>query len=73
MKTISVQMSEIEYDTYGLLKNRFYFSEIAGIIERQMSRQALRRCVSIAEKNGLSCMTTDEINAEIDAVRQCKR
>jgi len=73
MKTINVQMSEVEYDTYGLLKDRFYFSEIAGLIERQIAKQALRRCVSIADKNGLSSMTTDEINAEINAVRQCKR
>ena len=73
MKTISVQMSEVEYDTYGLLKDRFYFSEIAGLIERQMARQALRRCVAIAERNGLSDMTMDEINAEINAVRQCKK
>ena len=73
MKTISVQMSEVEYSTYGLLKDRFYFSEIAGLIERQMAKQALKRCVVIAEKSGLSAMTADEINAEINAVRKCKR
>jgi len=72
MKTISVQMSEAEYNALGLSKNVFFFSEIAGLIEQQIARQALRRSVELAEKNGLSSMTMDEINAEINAVRQCK-
>jgi len=70
MKTISVQISDVEYDTYGLSKDRFYFTEIAGLIERQMAKQAMRRCVSIAEQNGLATMSMDEIKAEIKAVRQ---
>ena len=35
MKTISVQMSDVEFDAFGLSKDRFFFSEIAGLIERQ--------------------------------------
>ena len=73
MKTISVQMSDVEFDAFGLSKDRFFFSEIAGLIEQQMAQQALRRCVTIAERNGLSAMSMDEINAEINAVRQCKQ
>jgi hypothetical protein len=73
MKTISVQMSDVEYSTFGLSKNNFFFSEIADLIERQMARQALRRSVEMAEQNGLSSMTMDEINAEINAVRQCRK
>jgi len=72
MKTISVQLSDVEYNTFGLSKDTFYFSEIANLIERQVARQALRRCVELAEKSGLSSMTMDEINTEINAVRQCR-
>ena len=72
MKTISVQLSDVEYSTFGLSKDTFYFSEIANLIERQIARQALRRCVELAEKSGLSSMTMDEINAEVNAVRQCR-
>ena len=72
MKTISVQMSDVEYSTLGLSKNVFFFSEIANLIEQQVARQALRRSVELAEKNGLSSMTMSEINAEINAVRQCR-
>jgi hypothetical protein len=70
MKTISVQMSDVEYSIFGLSKNNFFFSEIADLIERQMARQALCRSIEMAEKNGLSSMTMDEINAEVNAVRQ---
>jgi hypothetical protein len=72
MKTISIQMSDVEYNTFGLSKDVFYFSEIANLIERQVARQALRRSVELAEKYGLSSMTMDEISAEVNAVRQCK-
>ena len=36
----------------------------------QEARQALHRCQEIAEQNGLSSMTMEEINAEIKAARQ---
>jgi len=72
MKTISIQMSDVEYSTLGLSKNIFFFSEIAALIEQQIARQALRRSVELAEKNGLSSMTMDEINAEINATRRCR-
>jgi len=73
MRTISIQMSDVEYSTYGLPKSSFYFSEIVDLIERQMARQALRRSVEMAEENNLSYMTMDEINAEIKAARKCRR
>ncbi|MDR1950731.1 MAG: hypothetical protein LBP96_00695 [Bacteroidales bacterium] len=72
MRTISIQMSDVEYNTFGLSKDVFYFSEIANLIERQVARQALRRSVELAEKYGLSSMTMDEISAEVNAVRQCQ-
>jgi len=66
-------MSDVEYSAYGLPKNDFYFSEIVDLVERQVAREALRRSVEMAEQNNISAMTMDEINAEINAVRQCKR
>jgi hypothetical protein len=73
MKTISVQISDVECNAFGFSKDRFSFSEFADIIEQQMAQQALRRCVTLAAQHGLSSMTMDEINAEVNAVRQCKK
>ena len=72
MKTISVQMTDVEYNALGLSKSVFFFSEIVNLIEQQVARQALRRSVELAEKNGLSSMTMSEINTEINATRQCR-
>jgi hypothetical protein len=69
MKTISVQISDVEYSTFGLSKDRFFFSEIADLIERQIARQSLHRCVELAEQHNLSSITMDEINAEVNAAR----
>ena len=66
-------MSDVEYSAYGLPKNDFYFSEIVDLVERQVAREALRRSVEMAERNGLSSMTMEEINAEVNAARLCKR
>ena len=73
MKTVRVQMSELEYQVFGLSKNSFSFSEFTALIERQAAQQALRRCVTLADQYGLSSMSMEEINAEVNAVRQCKR
>ena len=73
MKSINVQISEIEYNTFGFIKDNIPFSEFADLIERQIAKQALRRCVSLADSQGLSTMSMDEINSEINAVRQCKK
>ena len=40
MKTISVQMSDVEYDNFGLSKDRFFFSEIVDLIERYVMRKS---------------------------------
>ena len=73
MRSINVQISEVEYNTFGFIKDNIPFSELADLIERQIAKQALRRCVSLADNQGLSTMSMEEINIEVNAVKQCKR
>ena len=47
MKTISVQLSEIEYDALGVSKDRFFFSEIADLVGRQIMR---KNSIAVDEK-----------------------
>ena len=65
MKTIKVQLSEVEYNAFGFSKDLFAFSEFTDIIERQIASQSMHKCVTLSQLNGLSSMTMDEINAEI--------
>jgi hypothetical protein len=46
------------------------FSEFVDIVSRELMRQNLDDCLSLAEKYGLSSMTMDEISAEVKTVRQ---
>ena len=73
MKTISVQLSDMEYSTFGMSKDFFLFSEFIDLIEQQTALNALRQSVILAEQNKISSLTMDEINAEINALRECKK
>ena len=72
MKTISVTISDLEYDRFGINNNRLSFSEFVEIINKEINKQALEKCVQLAEKHKLSRMTMDEISEEIKAVRGAK-
>ncbi|GAB6010838.1 hypothetical protein [Viscerimonas tarda] len=69
MKTLNVSISNIEYDSFGLTKDSFSFSEFLDIIERRLSRQALDKTIQIADMYGLSSISMDEISDEVQSVR----
>jgi hypothetical protein len=71
MRTINIQISDLEYTAFGFDKDHFFFSEFADIMERQLARRALSHSVELAQTHNLSSMTMDEISAEVRAVRQC--
>ena len=73
MRTINIQISDLEYTAFGLYKDQFFFSEFADLMDRQMARRALNRSVELAQKYNLSSMTMNEISAEVGAVRQCRK
>jgi hypothetical protein len=70
MQTLSVAISDVEYSKFGIQGTSFAFSDFVDLISKELMRQNLNACVNLAQKYGLSDMTLDEINAEIDAVRQ---
>lgn len=72
MKTVNVEISDIEFKELGLKKNTMSFSELLEIIGRRISKQALERSIELSEKYGLSNMTMDDINEEIKSVRDAK-
>ena len=72
MKTISVTISDLEYDRFGINNDRLSFSEFVDIINKEINKQALEKCVQLGEKYKLSRMTMDEISEEIKAVRGAK-
>jgi hypothetical protein len=72
MKTISVSISDLEYNQFGINNDRLTFTEFVDIVNKELTKQTLNRCIQLAEKYKLSRMSMDEINDEVKAVRNAK-
>ena len=69
MRTISIDISDLEYQKFGLQSDRLSFSDFVEMVSRELSRQNLAKTVELAERYGLSTMTMKEISEEVKAVR----
>ena len=69
MRTLNIDISDLEYQKFGLKADRITFSDFLDMISRELSRQNLAKTAQLAERYGLSGMTMDEISAEVKAVR----
>lgn len=69
MRTINIDISDLEFQKFGLKADRLSFSDFVDIISRELSRQNLAKTVELAERYGLSNMTMDEISDEVKVVR----
>ena len=72
MRTISIDISDLEFQKFGLKADKLSFSAFLDIISREISRQNLAKTVELAERYGLSNMTMNEISNEVKAVRNNK-
>lgn len=72
MKTISVSISDLEYNQLGINNDKLSFTEFVDIINKELTKQTLNRCIQLAGKYKLSRMSMDEINDEVKAVRNAK-
>ena len=70
MRTLSVEISDIEFNKFGIKDNNLNFTDFVDIVSRELTRQNLIKCVELGEKYGLSKMTMDEITNEVKAVRR---
>jgi len=72
MQTIQIKISKTDFQKYNFGNKEIKFTDLVDLISQEYARKALLECNEIAEQNGLSEMTMDEINAEIKAVRGAK-
>ena len=70
MKTLNISISEVEYNKFGLQKEKLAFSDFVELVSRELTRQTLDKCLQLAERYGLSEMTMEEITREVKAVRK---
>jgi hypothetical protein len=69
MQTLAIAISDIECNKFGIKSHSFNFTDFIDLVSKELMRQNLNSCITLAEKYGLSTMTMDEINEEVKAVR----
>ena len=72
MKTLSISISDLEYNQFGINKDKLSFTEFVDIVNKEITKQAMNNCVQLAERYELSRMTMDKISEEVKAVRNAK-
>ncbi len=72
MQTLQIKISKTDFQKYNLRSKEIKFTDLVDLISREYARKALLECNEIAEQEGFSEMTMDEINAEIKAIRDAK-
>jgi hypothetical protein len=69
MKTVQLLLSEKEYVRYASKKKRVRFRDVRKQLLTEAFQAALERSVNLATKAGISAMTVDDINSEIEKTR----
>ncbi len=72
MRTLSVPISDIEFNKFGFISNTMSFSELLDIINRELLKSKLDKSVQLAQKYNLSKMSMDEITNEVKSLRNAK-
>ena len=72
MRTLNISISDFEYNQFGINNDKLSFTEFVDIVNKELSKQMLNKCVLMSEKYKLSTMSLDEISNEVKAVRNAK-
>ena len=72
MKLLNVPIDEFAYAKLGPTSDTISFRDLKEKLNIDYAKEALIQCNGIAERTGLSQLTLDDINAEINAVRNAK-
>ena len=72
MRTLNVSISDIEYNKFGLKKDKLAFSDFLDLVSRELAQLHLNTAIEMANKYGLSKMSMDDIDKEIKGLRNAK-
>lgn len=72
MKTITIHIPEQEFLKFGFESESLGFEEFVEKIKIGLAKEALHKAQEIAEQVGLSELSQEEIDAEINAVRRAE-
>ncbi|MGB5026181.1 MAG: hypothetical protein WBO44_12575 [Saprospiraceae bacterium] len=67
MRTLNINISDLEYEKFGIKSDQISFTDLVDMISREISRQNLKKSVELSERFGLSSLSMSEISAEVNA------
>jgi hypothetical protein len=76
MKTISLQISDKEFNSLGLIKEQMQYSEFKAFVEQQIANEAMKviledyDCANITRNSNIHSLTLDRISEEMNAARK---
>lgn len=70
MRTLSISISDLEFNKFGIKTDKLSFSDFVDIVSKELTRQNLGKTIGLAEKHGLSKLTMEDITKEVKAVRR---
>lgn len=70
MRTLNISISDVEFNKFGIKRDKISFTEFVDMVSKELTRQTLHKCIELSEKYGLSKMTMDDITKEVKAVRK---
>ena len=70
MKTLSIAISDVEYNKFGITSNVLPFSDFVDMVSKELMKENTESAIAAADRYGLSSMTMDDITTEVKAVRQ---
>ncbi len=70
MRTLSINISEVEFNKFGFKKDNLSFSDLVELISRELAKKNLKDSIALAEKYGLSKMTMEDISKEVQETRK---
>jgi hypothetical protein len=69
MRTLNISISDLEFNKFGLKKEKLSFSELLDLVSTELTKKALDESVELAAKYDLSGLSMDDITKEVKAVR----
>ncbi|KGE89471.1 MULTISPECIES: hypothetical protein [Phaeodactylibacter] len=74
MKTVTLNIEDQDFVDLGLepKAKQIDYEDLVQKIKAKLAKEGMLKSLELAKKAGLSDLTIDEINAEIDAVRNAK-
>ncbi|WP_425391869.1 hypothetical protein [Ekhidna sp.] len=72
MKTITLDLSDKDFEKYQFDSDNISFKNFVEKVRNTLAREAMQKCQKIASTSDLSGMTMKEINDEVKAIRDAK-